>query len=221
MFRCTWISHKGFFFSLFFLNMKFGSNQSKPEFTVDLKGAMIEMASKDKSSKKNVFEVINFFLSIIHILDCSDWIFFFLVTLKMAFSIIESVCIKKNSWYEDLGFICINYRISHILRTFVPQILPFPSNTKKGMISFIWNTVLKNTFHFIIKNPCTVMYDSASFIAAYQLPHSLAAYKESHCLICLVLSWVILLIFHESSVTQWLDPGVVEFTCLVLVPAVC
>lgn len=45
--------------------MKFGSNQSKPEFTVDLKGAMIEMASKDKSSKKNVFEVINFFLNII------------------------------------------------------------------------------------------------------------------------------------------------------------
>ncbi|ERE77220.1 rho GTPase-activating protein 12 isoform 3, partial [Cricetulus griseus] len=38
-------------------NDKFGSNQSKPEFTVDLKGATIEMASKDKSSKKNVFEL--------------------------------------------------------------------------------------------------------------------------------------------------------------------
>ncbi|XP_006158341.1 rho GTPase-activating protein 12 isoform X4 [Tupaia chinensis] len=35
----------------------FGSNQSKPEFTVDLRGASIEMASKDKSSKKNVFEL--------------------------------------------------------------------------------------------------------------------------------------------------------------------
>ncbi|XP_040501208.1 rho GTPase-activating protein 12 isoform X2 [Ursus maritimus] len=35
----------------------FGSNQSKPEFTVDLKGATVEMASKDKSSKKNVFEL--------------------------------------------------------------------------------------------------------------------------------------------------------------------
>ncbi|KAG8516598.1 Rho GTPase-activating protein 12, partial [Galemys pyrenaicus] len=35
----------------------FGSNQSKPEFTVDLKGATIEMASKEKSSKKNVFEL--------------------------------------------------------------------------------------------------------------------------------------------------------------------
>ncbi|XP_037693868.1 rho GTPase-activating protein 12 isoform X5 [Choloepus didactylus] len=35
----------------------FGSNQSKPEFTVDLKGAAIEMASKDKSSKKNVLEL--------------------------------------------------------------------------------------------------------------------------------------------------------------------
>ncbi|VTJ84946.1 rho GTPase-activating protein 12 isoform X3 [Marmota monax] len=35
----------------------FGSNQSKPEFTVDLRGATIEMASKDKSSKKNVFEL--------------------------------------------------------------------------------------------------------------------------------------------------------------------
>ena len=41
--------------------MKFGSNQSKPEFTVDLKGATVEMASKDKSSKKNVFEVIRLF----------------------------------------------------------------------------------------------------------------------------------------------------------------
>ncbi|KAM5235068.1 rho GTPase-activating protein 12 isoform 3-T3 [Ctenodactylus gundi] len=35
----------------------FGSNQSKPEFTVDLRGATVEMASKDKSSKKNVFEL--------------------------------------------------------------------------------------------------------------------------------------------------------------------
>ncbi|KAM8803514.1 rho GTPase-activating protein 12 isoform 4-T4 [Rhynchonycteris naso] len=35
----------------------FGSNQSKPEFTVDLKGATIEMASKDKSSKRNVLEL--------------------------------------------------------------------------------------------------------------------------------------------------------------------
>lgn len=44
--------------------MKFGSNQSKPEFTVDLKGATIEMASKDKSSKKNVLEVMNLLLRI-------------------------------------------------------------------------------------------------------------------------------------------------------------
>ncbi|XP_059495226.1 rho GTPase-activating protein 12b isoform X5 [Stegostoma tigrinum] len=36
---------------------KFGGNQSKPEFTVDLKGAAIEWASKDKSSKKNVIEL--------------------------------------------------------------------------------------------------------------------------------------------------------------------
>ncbi|XP_064906654.1 rho GTPase-activating protein 12 isoform X23 [Columba livia] len=36
---------------------KFGVNQSKPEFTVDLKGASIEWASKDKSSKKNVIEL--------------------------------------------------------------------------------------------------------------------------------------------------------------------
>ncbi|CAI9550691.1 unnamed protein product, partial [Staurois parvus] len=34
----------------------FGSNQSKPEFTVDLKGASVEWATKDKSSKKNVIE---------------------------------------------------------------------------------------------------------------------------------------------------------------------
>lgn len=36
---------------------KFGSNQSKPEFTVDLRGASVEWASKDKSSKKHVIEV--------------------------------------------------------------------------------------------------------------------------------------------------------------------
>ncbi|XP_019386656.1 PREDICTED: rho GTPase-activating protein 12 isoform X2 [Crocodylus porosus] len=35
----------------------FGVNQSKPEFTVDLRGAFIDWASKDKSSKKNVIEL--------------------------------------------------------------------------------------------------------------------------------------------------------------------
>ncbi|KAM4533527.1 rho GTPase-activating protein 12-like isoform 1-T3 [Odontesthes bonariensis] len=36
---------------------KFGSNQSKPEFTVDLRGAMVDWASKEKSSKKHVIEL--------------------------------------------------------------------------------------------------------------------------------------------------------------------
>ncbi|XP_062981370.1 rho GTPase-activating protein 12 isoform X1 [Elgaria multicarinata webbii] len=36
---------------------KFGVNQSKPEFTVDLRGGFIEWASKEKSSKKNVIEL--------------------------------------------------------------------------------------------------------------------------------------------------------------------
>ncbi|XP_053116204.1 rho GTPase-activating protein 12 isoform X3 [Hemicordylus capensis] len=36
---------------------KFGVNQSKPEFTVDLRGACIDWASKEKSSKKNVIEL--------------------------------------------------------------------------------------------------------------------------------------------------------------------
>ncbi|XP_067342561.1 rho GTPase-activating protein 12b isoform X9 [Channa argus] len=35
----------------------FGSNQSKPEFTIDLRGASVEWASKDKSSKKHVIEL--------------------------------------------------------------------------------------------------------------------------------------------------------------------
>ncbi|XP_049888504.1 rho GTPase-activating protein 12-like isoform X4 [Epinephelus moara] len=35
----------------------FGGGQSKPEFTVDLRGGSVEWASKDKSSKKNVIEV--------------------------------------------------------------------------------------------------------------------------------------------------------------------
>ncbi|XP_066508207.1 rho GTPase-activating protein 12-like isoform X2 [Hoplias malabaricus] len=35
----------------------FGSHQSKPEFSVDLKGATVEWATKDKSSKKHVLEV--------------------------------------------------------------------------------------------------------------------------------------------------------------------
>ncbi|XP_041817054.1 rho GTPase-activating protein 12b isoform X4 [Chelmon rostratus] len=36
---------------------KFGSNQSKPEFTVDLRGGSVEWASRDKSSKKHVIEL--------------------------------------------------------------------------------------------------------------------------------------------------------------------
>ncbi|MGH0163719.1 UNVERIFIED_CONTAM: hypothetical protein FKN15_045584 [Acipenser sinensis] len=36
---------------------KFGGSQSKPEFTVDLRGAILEWASKDKSSKKHVLEL--------------------------------------------------------------------------------------------------------------------------------------------------------------------
>uniref|UniRef100_A0A452I7M6 Rho GTPase-activating protein 12 n=1 Tax=Gopherus agassizii TaxID=38772 RepID=A0A452I7M6_9SAUR len=36
----------------------FGVNQSKPEFTVDLRGSVIDWASKDKSSKKNVIEAV-------------------------------------------------------------------------------------------------------------------------------------------------------------------
>ncbi|XP_067326455.1 rho GTPase-activating protein 12 isoform X8 [Anolis sagrei] len=35
----------------------FGGNQSKPEFTVDLRGAFIDWATREKSSKKNVIEV--------------------------------------------------------------------------------------------------------------------------------------------------------------------
>ncbi|XP_051522466.1 rho GTPase-activating protein 12b isoform X3 [Myxocyprinus asiaticus] len=35
----------------------FGGNQSKPEFTVDLRGGSIEWASKEKSSKKHVIEL--------------------------------------------------------------------------------------------------------------------------------------------------------------------
>ncbi|XP_028425052.1 rho GTPase-activating protein 12b isoform X7 [Perca flavescens] len=35
----------------------FGSNQSKPEFTVDLRGGAVDWASKDKSSKKHVIEL--------------------------------------------------------------------------------------------------------------------------------------------------------------------
>ncbi|CAL8403624.1 unnamed protein product [Boreogadus saida] len=36
---------------------KFGSNQSKPEFTVDLRGSSVDWASRDKSSKKHVIEL--------------------------------------------------------------------------------------------------------------------------------------------------------------------
>uniref|UniRef100_A0A8C9VMH4 Rho GTPase activating protein 12 n=1 Tax=Scleropages formosus TaxID=113540 RepID=A0A8C9VMH4_SCLFO len=36
---------------------KFGGSQSKPEFTVDLRGGSVEWASKDKSSKKHVIEL--------------------------------------------------------------------------------------------------------------------------------------------------------------------
>ncbi|XP_077591940.1 rho GTPase-activating protein 12b isoform X2 [Stigmatopora nigra] len=39
------------------VSYKFGSNQSKPEFTVDLRGGSVDWASKDKSSKKHVIEL--------------------------------------------------------------------------------------------------------------------------------------------------------------------
>uniref|UniRef100_A0A8C3A6U3 Rho GTPase activating protein 12a n=1 Tax=Cyclopterus lumpus TaxID=8103 RepID=A0A8C3A6U3_CYCLU len=39
------------------LFVQFGGGQSKPEFTVDLRGSSVEWASKDKSSKKHVLEV--------------------------------------------------------------------------------------------------------------------------------------------------------------------
>ncbi|XP_063729892.1 rho GTPase-activating protein 12b isoform X2 [Eleginops maclovinus] len=42
---------------LFHCFQKFGSNQSKPEFTVDLRGGSVDWASKDKSSKKHVIEL--------------------------------------------------------------------------------------------------------------------------------------------------------------------
>uniref|UniRef100_A0A8C9WL66 Rho GTPase activating protein 12 n=1 Tax=Scleropages formosus TaxID=113540 RepID=A0A8C9WL66_SCLFO len=42
---------------------KFGGSQSKPEFTVDLRGGSVEWASKDKSSKKHVIEVNLFALN--------------------------------------------------------------------------------------------------------------------------------------------------------------
>uniref|UniRef100_A0A8C9T9G4 Rho GTPase activating protein 12 n=1 Tax=Scleropages formosus TaxID=113540 RepID=A0A8C9T9G4_SCLFO len=38
-------------------SQKFGGSQSKPEFTVDLRGGSVEWASKDKSSKKHVIEL--------------------------------------------------------------------------------------------------------------------------------------------------------------------
>lgn len=41
----------------FSVSVQFGGSQSKPEFTVDLKGGTVEWASKDKSSKKHVIEV--------------------------------------------------------------------------------------------------------------------------------------------------------------------
>ncbi|TWW73012.1 Rho GTPase-activating protein 12 [Takifugu flavidus] len=38
-------------------SVQFGASQSKPEFTVDLRGGAVEWASKDKSSKKHVLEL--------------------------------------------------------------------------------------------------------------------------------------------------------------------
>lgn len=48
-----------FKFMSFHINFfeKFGGNQSKPEFAVDLRGGSVEWASKEKSSKKHVIEV--------------------------------------------------------------------------------------------------------------------------------------------------------------------
>uniref|UniRef100_A0A8C4HMN7 Rho GTPase-activating protein 12 n=1 Tax=Dicentrarchus labrax TaxID=13489 RepID=A0A8C4HMN7_DICLA len=44
-------------FDSFPVSVQFGGGQSKPEFTVDLRGGSVDWASKDKSSKKHVIEV--------------------------------------------------------------------------------------------------------------------------------------------------------------------
>lgn len=59
---------------------KFGSNQSKPEFTVDLRGGSVEWASKDKSSKKHVIEVQN-------TLNLHKWLFDMLGSITLTFDL--------------------------------------------------------------------------------------------------------------------------------------
>ncbi|KAM9790940.1 rho GTPase-activating protein 12-like isoform 4-T4 [Syngnathus typhle] len=46
-----------FVLGLIVRHFQFGGGQSKPEFTVDLKGGSVDWASKDKSSKKHVIEL--------------------------------------------------------------------------------------------------------------------------------------------------------------------
>ncbi|XP_053739584.1 rho GTPase-activating protein 12-like isoform X6 [Synchiropus splendidus] len=61
----SWVSDRRTAHVCFKINSKyemkcsrqFGGSQSKPEFTVDLRGASVDWASKDKSSKKHVLEL--------------------------------------------------------------------------------------------------------------------------------------------------------------------
>lgn len=143
--------NKGF---SFFSETKFGSNQSKPEFTVDLKGATIEMASKDKSSKKNVFEVINYCLSIILILNLSNFMFCLSywgnclsVWLVKAELVIKSVCIwllSQKSWCKDLASFAWVIRSQTLYYKPLFQVLHFPNNNKRCGSLYPQNPILKS-----------------------------------------------------------------------------
>lgn len=69
---------------------QFGSHQSKTEFSVDLKGATVEKASKDKSSKKHVLEV-----------NTTDWINYLINDCSQKF-LISTAIVKKI--YNQLWF---------------------------------------------------------------------------------------------------------------------
>lgn len=78
------------------LFQKFGSNQSKPEFTVDLRGGTVEWASKDKSSKKHVIEVRTHW-------TCSQ-------LSALVFSFLVQTCQNKLSCFTFLSFYSSSWR---------------------------------------------------------------------------------------------------------------
>ncbi len=151
----------GFKTSSFTLFFKFGGNQSKPEFAVDLRGSSVEWASKEKSSKKHVIEVrvswLNFlkysFLEtlkgIVHprikilssFIHTQIWVSFFCWTQKKVFwrMLVTKQLIVAIDFYSILSILWKSMATINCLVTNLLQNIFFCAQQKKE--TQVWNTL--------------------------------------------------------------------------------